>query len=69
MENNRFDTSERVIINGSIKTAGEFKEVQGVGFSLTLTKQGERFVSSQRELLNKILTPVLFELAREEELK
>jgi len=69
MENNRFDTSEKVIISGSIKTAGEFKEVQGVGFSLTLTKQGTAFVNSQRELLNKILTPVLFELAREEVLQ
>lgn len=66
MENNRFDLSDKIIINGSIKTAGEFKEVQGVGFSLTLNKQGAEFVSSQRELLNKMLTPIILELAREE---
>ena len=69
MGNCRYDTSDKVIITGSIRTTGEFKETQGVGFSLTLTKQGERFVSSQRELLNKILTPVLLELAREEEMQ
>ena len=69
MENNRFDTADKVIISGSIRTAGDFKEVQGVGFNLTLTKQGTAFVSSQRELLNKILTPVLMELAREEEMQ
>lgn len=69
MENNRFDTADKVIISGSIRTAGDFKEVQGVGFNLTLTKQGTAFVSSQRELLNKILTPVLLELAREEEMQ
>ena len=69
MENYRYDTSDKVIITGSIRTTGEFKETQGVGFSLTLTKQGAGFVSSQRELMNKILTPVLIELAREEELQ
>lgn len=69
MENNRFDTSEKVFISGSIKTAGEYKEVQGVGFDLVLKMQGAEFVSSKRELMNKILTPVLFELAREEELQ
>ena len=69
MGNHRYDTSDKVIITGSIRATGEFKETQGVGFSLTLTKQGERFVSSQRELLNKILTPILYELAREEEMQ
>lgn len=63
------NTADRIIISGSIKAVGEFSEVQGIGFSLTLTAQGEPFASSKRELLNKILTPVLMELAREEELQ
>ena len=67
--NSNSSTEEKIIISGSIKTAGAFKEIQGIGFNLTLTAQGEAFVSSKRELLNKILTPVLFELAREEELQ
>ena len=46
MENNK------IIINGSIQTAEEFKDVQGVGFSLTLTKRRTGFVSTERELIN-----------------
>lgn len=68
MEVNRTGTSEKVVINAGIRTSREFGEVQGVGFTLTLVTQGQELISTKRELINKLLTSVLLELAREEEI-
>ncbi len=68
MEVNRTGTSEKVVINAGIRTSREFGEVQGVGFTLTLVTQGQELISTKRELVNKLLTSVLLELSREEEI-
>lgn len=69
MEDNRSNKADRMVISGSIRTISDFEEVQGVGFELTVVKHGSAFVSSKKELMNKILTPVLLELSREEEMQ
>lgn len=69
METNRIGTSEKVIINGGIKTVNEFSEPRGIGFTLTLITQGQDLTSTKRELLNKLLTSTLLEMAKEEVLE